>query len=423
MKPTYTVIDFYFPATQKSKNKQTKNNYTNFSTLDEVKSHLLALAKKHKFTINVDELKDQWGSHRFGGMISKDNYADHCVTVEKGFLPKDIATALENKEIKFDTRGHNNVGFTKGESSAQEYFIKDFIDRHKRAVEGAKKLPDNHFALDKVYSPIAVGDTIEAECYCWDCDSRMRFLLIDEKTITLIDGSVYYGIRDKYCKNPNDRYEYKLTDLKLIPKCEALPFLKTRKMVSTINVPTGKIIFQNYFGKNDIIRDAPIGQEYNSPGLNSLLGRYKIMQYLASQDVGYGQMGNMSIGIYTNGKDEIIIGNSNWNYMLSSCQDTVNGEYGKIDSEQLIEYKKELKSLLAFQRILIKGNFKLKGEISLAVWRWMCADEQVYNNANITADKYDDVVKVKVQKGKYRIEHFYDMANEKNPLYSRLKKV
>lgn len=423
MKPTYTVIDFYFPSTQKSKSKQTKNNYKNFSTLEKVKNYLISLAKKHKFTINVEELKDQWGSHCFGGMVAKDKYADHCIVVEKGFLPKDIVKALKNKEIEFDTRGHNNVSFTKGEESAQEYFIKDFIDRHSRAVKGAKELPDNVFALDRVYRPVAVGETIEAECYCWDCDARMQFLLVNEKTITLIESRTYYDIQNKYCKNSDDRYEYKLTDLKLVPKCEALPFLKTRKMVSTINVPTGNLIFQNHFGKDDIIRDAPKGEEHKSPGLNSLLGRNKVMQYLASQDVGYGQMGNMSVAVYTNGKDEIIIGSTNYKDMLSDRQAAVNGEYGEIDAEQLLKYKAELKSIRAFQKIVTEGKFKLKGEISLTVWRWMCADEQVYNAANITAEEYMDVVKVKVQKGKYRIEHFYDMSRGRNPLYSRLKKV
>ncbi len=421
MKTTYTVIDYYFPSCQKDKKKQTKKNYVNFSTVDEVKSHLIKLAKKHKFTINVDELKDEWGSYRFGGRISQkpEKFADHCVVVEKGFLPADIVTALQNKEITFDTRGHNNVGFTKGESASQEYFIKDFIRRQESAVEGAKSLPDNCFALDKVYRPVAPGETFEAEAYCWDCDARMKYVLTDEKTLTLIDGGVYYDIKDKQ----PDRWEYKLTDIKLIPKCEALKFAKSRKLVATINVPTGKLIFQNHFGKDNIIRDAPKGEEYKSPGLNSILGREKIMHYLASQDVGFGQMGNMSVAIYTNGKDEIIVGNTNIDDMLSDRQAAVDGEYGKVDAERLLEYKEELKSMRAFKKRLTKGNFKLKGEIGLAVWRWMCADEKVYTAANIEVDKDDDVVKVKVQKGKYKIEHYYDMSNGTDPLYSWLKKV
>lgn len=418
MNPTYTVLGYYFPGDNREKKKMTKDNYINFSTFDEVKAHLLSLTQKHNITINVEELKDNWGSQRFGGRITKEVFADYCVVVFKGFLISDITEALKNKEISFNTRGHNNVMFAKGEESSQKHFKEEFESRYNRIVEGAEKLPDNIFTLSKLYQPIGVGEILmESECYCWDCDARLQFVLVNEKTVSLIDGSYYYKLSDKFAEN------LKLTDLKLIPECPALPFLKTRKMVARIKVPTGKLIFQNHFGEDKIIRDAPKGEEYKSPGLNSLLGRNKIMQYLASQNVGYGQMGNMSVAVYSNGKDEIIIGDTYYEDMIFDREAAISGKYGEIDVERLEEYKTELKLYKNFKKLITEGGFKKKGEISLDVWRWMCADKQIYDAAKIKAYDHMDVVKVNVQKGEYEIEHYYDMAQESNPLYSRIKKI
>lgn len=426
MKPVYTVIDYYVPANQNDKNrKQTKDNYHNFSSFDEVKRFLTSYSKKHKFNINLNELKNKFGSHRFGGKIAKDVFADHCIVVEKGFLPADIANALENKTISFDTRGHNNASFTKGEAASQKYFLKEFSERYARAVGATIKLPDNNFTLDKVYRPIAPGEEImESECTCWDCEARLQFILVDKKTVSVIDKSYYYDLQDKLCKTLDEKIDFKLNDINLIPKCSGLSFVKSRKMVAHINVPTGKLIFQNHFGENDIIRDKPKGKEYSSPGLNSIAGRNEIMQHLASQNVGFGQMGNMSVGVYTNSKDEIIIGNSYYKDMLGDRENALSGKYDmEFTKEEIDERNNEVRLLRKFDRLLKKGNFKLKGTISLAVWRWMCADKSVYDAAKIKAGEHMDVVKVNVQKGKYKIEHYYDFSKENDPLYSRIKKV
>ena len=59
------------------------------------------------------------------------------------------------------------------------------------------------------------------------------------------------------------------------------------------------------------------------------------MQHLATKNVGYGQMGNMSVTIYDNDNDKILIGSD-------YAEDYISGEYGDEYIEPYKEFQKEL---------------------------------------------------------------------------------
>lgn len=175
-------------------------------------------------------------------------------------------------------------------------------------------------------------------------------------------------------------------------ECIAKPLKDVGKLEATITVKTGELVFQNFFRTDNLHHDPD--NEWGPPSINSLIGRKKLMDYLATQNVGYGQMGNMSIGVYSNMKDEIIISSA---YLSEE-----RGEKAK----QLKKYFKE-------------NNFRKLGNISLSMWRWQCADKSVLEEHNEVIR--EDAVIINVESGEWQIEHFFDFAYESDVIFSRLK--
>ena len=77
-------------------------------------------------------------------------------------------------------------------------------------------------------------------------------------------------------------------------------------------------------------------------------------------------------------------------------------------------------------------GFKNIGNISLSMWRWMCADKEVLSQRNISLPKlkknstiehdYRNYTLAKVKPGKWIIEHYYDLhkRNDADIIFSRL---
>jgi hypothetical protein len=142
--------------------------------------------------------------------------------------------------------------------------------------------------------------------------------------------------------------------------------------------------------------------EYKSENsICSISGRFNLMKYLATKNIGYGQMGNMSVNVFLNkAGDEIIIGTDH--------------DYDG-NREYTVKHK----------------GFNNLGSISLSVWRWMCGDLQVLrehgepipDNLKVntqTDDDYADCILTKVQPGTWVIEHYYDFCKRKDIIYSKL---
>ena len=268
----------------------------------------------------------------------------------------------------------------------------------------------------RFYTYINYGDSVcDVDIYCFNCGLRMSLFLIDEKTVALYHGDKY----DFYDKRKSNNI--KLDDIK---DCITTELLNNKKLCSEIECSTGKIIFQNCFQTEHLHTDP--NNKYGYPDINSLLGRNELMQYLSTQNVGYGQMGNMGVSVYSNNKDEIIITE------YGSClEEQMDDDPGFTDEERESSYnyyKREKEkndrknSIIYFKEYLKNNNHKYLGKISLSVWRWSCADESVLKLNNEEIGK--DAVIANVKPGIYEIEHYFDFLrnNQKeNIIYSRIK--
>lgn len=317
----------------------------------------------------------------------------------------ELEEGLKNGSITLDLKGHcvNPV------LDIIKNTVEDLIDNIKEFKSGkaidsetnkpyTKELVEMFIKFDTAdlerdYQP---GHRVrECSHYCFDCGQNLDLVIVDEKTVTLVDR-VFYS--DERRKNQQENKTFRL-DLSLVTDCAIKKFKDAGKLVSEINVPTGDLIFTNYFKKEELYT---MPNEYKSENsINCIQGRYNLMQHLAAKNIGYGQMGNMSVSVFVkNTGDEIIIG-SEYDY---------DG-----DDENYVEHE----------------GFKKIGDISLSVWRWMCGDLQVLkdNNeelpSNLVANKkieddYKDYIWTKVKPGTWTIEHFYDFSKRNDIVYSKL---
>lgn len=255
---------------------------------------------------------------------------------------------------------------------------------------------------------VEVGKYItDVEHTCFGCDSELYVVLIDEKTLAYVPSGDYWDICDK----SENKYDYSFTKDDLT-KCEAIDLIKSKKMTTVIDVPSGKLIIQNYF-KTDELYDRE--DKYSGASICSTLGRYELMKYMATKNVGYGQMGNMHINIYSNKKGEIIIGDD-----FDSYED--NKWYYESNPQEInedwIETQKNMKN---FDRLLKDGGYESNGNICLSVWRWQCMDKELLMGYGEEPNK--ESIEIEVPIGKYEINHYYDFSKEHDPIYSTIKLI
>jgi hypothetical protein len=313
----------------------------------------------------------------------------------------DIHNGLKAGTFKVDLKGHCSDSVE--ERIKQEIrHINDMIAQYTNGKDASKKdrmLKHYKDSLTNDYNP---GDYLGfsgMERQCFDCGSRMYIVLQDENTLTVVPTSAYWDIREKGGEREKiNKYDYVIKPHE-IPACEAMSLRKKKKLVSEIEVPTGELIFQNYFEKEHLYCDPK--NKHGHPDINSVLGRNVLMQYLATQNVGYGQMGNMSVAVFV-----------------------------RKDGTEIIVSKRDSYDDKGDYEVDFVG-FDFLGEISLSVWRWQCADKSVLTANDepiITTDDrrrtYHDAIHAKVKRGKWKIEHYFDFMRDDdkgNPIYSRLK--
>jgi hypothetical protein len=244
---------------------------------------------------------------------------------------------------------------------------------------------------------------------CFKCGMDLGYILLDENTI---------GLGASYSMMKKDVWD-----------CTC-PFKDGEKGHSYyITIPTGKLVISNYFDdskpytENDKNRDCYIKDkkemEIFEPkdkwsrelSLNSHAGRIGLMNHYSSKhNIAFGQMGNMSIGIYVNkAKNRVVISSA---YLNDIVREKDHPSYSKA--------KKFLK------------EYELAGSISLEVWRWMAADISVLEKNEIpicTSKKRefrDKNVLVEVNKGKWKVTHKFntdDYDEDKGDIeYSVLEK-
>lgn len=394
MKETHVVQKIYLPDEDSSKRKPSKKDFKNFDIKDEAINYIRSILSPYKIEVDVE--KEIASKGRVGGAIEgkKGEYHNYCVTMDSGYMAGDIVKSLKSGEIELKTMGHQNISYQGKTEKIKEEVIKEFERSLKRWKEDAESLPDNYFSLKKFYEPIKIGRHIgDFSHYCWDCGKDLDLILIDDKTLALSDKRNYWDLTDNMSIKERLNYKMKLEDIKPCPVPDVTNGIKT-----SINVPTGDLIFSNHFGKVDSLYELE-GEKYHS--INGLLGRIKLAEDLAKRDVGYGQMGNMSIDVYLrNDGKEIIIG-----------------------QEYFID-KKGKEKLRKFD------GFKRLGSISLSVWRWQCADRKILEDKEYplpelkkngeTSHDYLDWILAEVVPGKWNIEHYFDVSDCTDGIFSRL---
>jgi hypothetical protein len=289
----------------------------------------------------------------------------------KEYTLEEIHAKVKSNEIKVEYNGHYPNDF--------KYMLDREIENYKRDLDSkdVKRIADAKYHLS---SKTRVGQFLRggysSSCQCFACDERLVYVLMDENTITAASEEFRFDSLDS--KKFSNEY---------IKHCEGEKLMKSKFLTAEIQAPTGKIVFQNYFN-NEEIYELPKQERYNPPTINCIMGRNKLMQYLAAKNVGYGQMGNMGITIYAN-NTEIII-----------TEESFEGPNKKM-------------------RHYLKNNGYSKiGEISLRVWRWMCADVSVLKQYNEEATG----IIIDMQPGTYVIEHYAHALLKKDlPIWSRIK--
>jgi len=241
--------------------------------------------------------------------------------------------------------------------------------------------------IEQLESPYGGNNLERKEIYCFNCGKNLGLKMVDNVILTFPEECITVHIQEK------------------------------KKLEADINLPTGEVVFQNFFRK-DKLHHGPTN-EFGYSDINSLFGRKTLMDYLASQDVGYGQMGNMSVSIYSNLEDEILVCDAYMDEKISNLND-VEQYPEDFEEEDIKQAKIDGKFAKAFQEYIDKRQIVRLGKISLSMWRWVCADMSVLEKAKEKID--DDAIVFNVNKGTWHVEHYFEFAyrGNDNSIYSKL---
>jgi len=254
---------------------------------------------------------------------------------------------------------------------------------------------------------------------CQYCDANLYAVLTEQDTLSLIGSTKYWKLASEF----GIKHEFKLKTEEA-PICESAILVEAKMLTADIEVPSGELIFVNFFHKDELYED-PVN--YRKPSICSLLGRDTLMQYLAGKNVGYGQMSNMSVNIYSNENDEIVVASSNmgedWDDEDQEDPKVIPGDdyYTQDRADYIVNENIERKK---FKDEIEAKGFKNLGNISCEVWRWMCADKQVLVESGEDLEKkHESLVTCNVTPGTWHIEHYFDSPDCPDVVYSRLKLI
>ena len=306
---------------------------------------------------------------------------------------REICEKVKSGEIVFDVAGH----------SYNHHFIERFIKRYEENLacslgshdgkwDCRKEVPEKINAdMRDFYTrrlDFEVGDdeslshSSEAET-CSGCGQKLQWVLKGNVLMPL----EFFG---------NSEWERHSVDY-ICSYAEPRPFVGKIKINS-------RMIFANFFSE---IKDSPEDVEHTTEwSLNYMVGRENITKYKSERNVAYGQMGNMSIGIYVNeNKTSVIIGPG-----------FHPAEFDEYDSDEKFEE--------ACKKPVFEG-YELIGTIDLACWRWEGSDlNTIGEEYNELVEKGCDLVEIDAQHGEWEFKQYYrcndQFSNDENHLYARL---
>ncbi len=333
---------------------------------------------------------------------------------------RDLADGLESGLISVLENGHNTVKLNKrvrGRVSRMDALIAEY--QAKILKKAPEKNPGDHenmllYYRSKLETELKVGSIIlDVESECTSCGAHLYAVLIDEHNISYIDSTHYWELAEA---SP-DKYEYE-PHIEELGYCEAIKIIKARKLKTNIKIETGELVFVNSF-ENPELYGFNDDRDYTGPGTGTLLGRDRLMQHLGKKNVGYGQMTNMDVTIYSNGF-EVLIG-ADISEKIYDDKRYFHENHFKMDKYKAYALEMEIKEMERFQEMLLSNEFVRQGNMSLSVWRWMCADKSILRSVgeHVPANRREGI-SVNVAPGTWSVEHYYDFPYRSNLIYSRL---
>jgi hypothetical protein len=353
---------------------------------------LLEALKQDKFTFNffghVDVKDAKWLAREIE--IAKEALISG-LEFHRDYHPEKI------KEIEEGIAKGKPYGYTDNEGKFHPEDVQKGLEYHKQSIF--------HFENTKLKAGDSAAGSRDRNFHCFKCGEDFPLVLLSATEIGVGPNWKMQAARKTDCTCP-------------FPK-------GMRPVTIRFNVPTGKLVFANFFDdrkttdkKEDDCdcyaseRDGKTTMEVFEPkdkwksSINDFIGRVKLMKHYASKfNIAYGQMGNMSIGIYVNRTgDKIIIG--------CHCPEDCDEDRKMV--KQWKRYKKQ--------------GFKMVGELSLEMWRWMACDKSILDQYQIPLKEEGDrygVHTVEVKKGKWKMTHRYDsdLGSDDDFVYSVLEFV
>lgn len=315
---------------------------------------------------------------------------------------KDVCEKIKSGEIILDQNGHEPHGTildyyeeTVADANGARDGKWNYSGDEDRAAADAKMREWNQEELDR---KIVEGQiNYRPETRCWRCGQRLYYVLLGNtfKACTVIHHD-----------------DWKIRPTLVQDKCA---YSEKKPLTGTLKV-TGKLLFANFFLH---VEDTPNGDRYGEEwSLNYHAGRANITKYKAENNVAYGQMGNMSVGIFLHpNKKSIIIGDP---YIAERNFEKLCDELGDEKANELYDDPAEYKKLET-----IEGH-EFVEKISCEVWRWEAADRNDLNQEQYDAlaerQSYSGLVEVEVEQGNWQFEHYYrtECPQDNETIYARL---
>jgi len=329
----------------------------------------------------------------------------------------EILEGLDSGSIQVLELGHNTNSLRKELKARFDEICTKIHDLSLKIEESGKNEEATNsilllrYQLDANYE---IGDHIfDFDQYCYPCDSGLYVTLIDEHTI----GYITVKRHRELSEDSPSRFDFK-PSISQFGYCPGSAFERAGMLKSKIKIPTGELVFQNKFENEELYGFTEEETEVIKPqSINSILGRNQLMQHLGKKGIGYGQMSNMEITLWSNQLDEIIIGND-IQYELEDLEYYVKSNKPRIKPSDLYTFENDIRYMKAFTKMLEEESFVKLGDMYLETWRWMCADASVLDEYK---EKRKGPIIAKVSPGTYEIEHYFDFCRQKDFVYSRIK--
>ena len=310
---------------------------------------------------------------------------------------RDICERLKDGRMKFDPCGH----------VLSSHYQEQFLHRYEDMVAHEGGSNDDNWTPFEPGEDAAVTNQRMREFYTRRLDHEVPE-----------DESLEWCVEDEECRGCGVRLKWVLNgdtltlrsyfagdDFAMYARDFLCRFAVPKPTTGEINVAS-PLVFANFFR---FVEDCDQKDKHTSAwSLGHQSGRANITRYKAERNVAYGQMGNMSVGIFLHpDKRSIIVGDQ---YVAERRMDEMSeAEIEGADHDALS---------------VIEGH-KLVGSIILDVWRWEATDRETLGETEYKKVKKENknrgLVEVDVEHGVWLFEHYYDTSTSPNEdIYARL---